>query len=459
MFLTTAAGRTASIAASITSASRTGFRSRRIFPLMMRDTSSRSSTRRACALVLRSIASRACAARVGSSVPRLSWITHARIGVSGVRSSCERVARNSSFRRFDSSALRYSRAYSIPSPIRSATTWRSWASPRLNCRRWSAPTWSTPITRPSKRIGTPRSERMPFSRRIGFTTFARSTSSTKMGRFSAATRPAKPTPTGMRTPGHGGRQYVPSPLAGEARFETPRHQSAQAVDDRPAPRIRAEDAHEVPARRGQPRDLAAVPPLLAHWTDGEETHSPPPEFVDPSLRIARLRGNVDHLVGEVLAVEDVAARAEDVPDGLAWAEVGGDELRGASVHPRSLDVAAGPHPERPRSDRHAEEHAGDGRGHWIRGTTNRGNRCDSGEGDGCGTGHDRARHRRDHGGKAEDDADAHTAGGEPARAEGAQNGQHPEERKRVAEGLPRPRAQAGRRSVSAAEGRGAVRRP
>src|SRR5207249_1638434 len=108
MSLAMAAGRTPSIAASITSARRTAFTSRRIFPLMMRDTSSRSSTRCACALALRSIASSARDTRAGSSVPRLSWLTQARIGVSGVRSSCERVARNSSFRRLVSSALRYS---------------------------------------------------------------------------------------------------------------------------------------------------------------------------------------------------------------------------------------------------------------------------------------------------------------------------------------------------------------
>src|SRR5205814_1082510 len=95
-----------------------------------------------------------------------------RIGVSGVRSSWDTVARNSSFKRLVSWASRYSRAYSIPSPIRSATIWSSCASCRSNCRGWSVPTWRTPITLPSKRIGTPRSERTPFCRRIGFSTLA-----------------------------------------------------------------------------------------------------------------------------------------------------------------------------------------------------------------------------------------------------------------------------------------------
>src|SRR5439155_15189910 len=89
-------------------------------------------------------------------------------------------------RRLVSSASRYSRSYSIPRAIRSATTWSNCASCRSNCRRPRVPTWSTPITPPSKRSGTPRSERTPFSRRIGFSTREWSTSSMKIGRFSEA---------------------------------------------------------------------------------------------------------------------------------------------------------------------------------------------------------------------------------------------------------------------------------
>ena len=64
----------------------------------------------------------------------------------------------------------------------------------------SVPTCSTPITRPSTSSGTPSSERMPFSRRIGLRMSAWSTSSIATDWRSAAIRPAKPRPTGTRTP-------------------------------------------------------------------------------------------------------------------------------------------------------------------------------------------------------------------------------------------------------------------
>ena len=54
-------------------------------------------------------------------------------------------------------------------------------------------------TRPPTRSGTPRRLRIPFSRRIGLRMSAWSTSGMTIGRRSAATRPAKPRPTGMRT--------------------------------------------------------------------------------------------------------------------------------------------------------------------------------------------------------------------------------------------------------------------
>src|SRR5215467_12493828 len=48
--------------------------------------------------------------------------------------------------------------------------------------------------------GTPNIDLIPFSRRSGLRTCAWSTSSRITGRFSAAIRPAKPPPTGTRTP-------------------------------------------------------------------------------------------------------------------------------------------------------------------------------------------------------------------------------------------------------------------
>ena len=60
--------------------------------------------------------------------------------------------------------------------------------------------WSTPSTSFEKTSGTPAMLLMPFSRRIGFSTSAWSTSSSTIGRRSAAIRPAKPPPIGIRTP-------------------------------------------------------------------------------------------------------------------------------------------------------------------------------------------------------------------------------------------------------------------
>src|SRR5437764_1509742 len=62
------------------------------------------------------------------------------------------------------------------------------------------PTCSTPITLASTRRGTPSSERTPLSRRIGLRTSAWSTSESTIARRSAAMRPAKPRPSGMRSP-------------------------------------------------------------------------------------------------------------------------------------------------------------------------------------------------------------------------------------------------------------------
>ena len=99
-----AAGSTASIAASITGTSSTLEISRRRLPVMTRDTSSRSSISCACAFALRSTVSRACLDVASSNSFMRSNLIQPSIAVSGVLSSCESIARNSSFVRFASSA-------------------------------------------------------------------------------------------------------------------------------------------------------------------------------------------------------------------------------------------------------------------------------------------------------------------------------------------------------------------
>ena len=71
--------------------------SSRSFPEMIRETSSRSSISFAWRRVLRSMASSARSGRASSSGPSAAGSTHVRIALSGERSSCESVARNSSF--------------------------------------------------------------------------------------------------------------------------------------------------------------------------------------------------------------------------------------------------------------------------------------------------------------------------------------------------------------------------
>src|SRR5919202_79796 len=55
-------------------------------------------------------------------------------------------------------------------------------SSAVKCRGVSVPTWTTPSTRPRASIGTPRSDLIPFSRRIGFSTSAWRTASITAGR-------------------------------------------------------------------------------------------------------------------------------------------------------------------------------------------------------------------------------------------------------------------------------------
>jgi hypothetical protein len=104
MPLASAAGRTASSAASTTVGSFTGRSSSRILPVTMREISRRSSTSRIWAVALRSMASSARSVRAGSSVAVLKIRAQPYTALSGVRSSWESRARNSSLARLAVSA-------------------------------------------------------------------------------------------------------------------------------------------------------------------------------------------------------------------------------------------------------------------------------------------------------------------------------------------------------------------
>ena len=74
----------------------------RSLPVTMRETSSRSSISRACARALRSMLSRPRARVASSALVERSTRAHPSTAFSGVRSSCDSVARNSSFSRLAS---------------------------------------------------------------------------------------------------------------------------------------------------------------------------------------------------------------------------------------------------------------------------------------------------------------------------------------------------------------------
>ncbi len=104
MDLASAAGRTASSAASMTGGSSTLCTSRRSLPAVMRPMSSRSSMSCTWAFEFRMIVSIALARVTSSSCPVFKIAAHPYTALSGVRSSCERVVRNSSLARFALSA-------------------------------------------------------------------------------------------------------------------------------------------------------------------------------------------------------------------------------------------------------------------------------------------------------------------------------------------------------------------
>ena len=97
-------------------------------------------------------------------------------------------------------AARRASACWIASAARSAASCSRSRSSAVKLRGTRLPTCRTPRTRPSTSRGTPSSDRMPFSRRIGLRMSAWSTSSIAIARRSAAMRPANPVPTGISTP-------------------------------------------------------------------------------------------------------------------------------------------------------------------------------------------------------------------------------------------------------------------
>jgi len=99
-----AAGNTPPTAASIKGGRKSGSRSISSFPVMMRETSRMSLINWAWSLALRPMTSIACRAPSGGSPPDCSISIQPRMACSGVRSSCDSVARNSSFTRLASSA-------------------------------------------------------------------------------------------------------------------------------------------------------------------------------------------------------------------------------------------------------------------------------------------------------------------------------------------------------------------
>ena len=103
MAVASAAGLTASSAPSTTALRSTGRTSRRIFPVMTRETSSRSSINCTWALAFRTIASSARSAAPSRICPVCSIRAQPYTALSGVRSSCDRTVKNSSLARLAAS--------------------------------------------------------------------------------------------------------------------------------------------------------------------------------------------------------------------------------------------------------------------------------------------------------------------------------------------------------------------
>ena len=108
-------------ALSTMNGSSTGCTSRRILPDTIRETSSTSSTICVSHVAFRSSVSRPRAAFSADSMPPRSSREYPTMALSGVRSSCDSTARNSSFIRFAACASAYSRAFSSATDAHAAT--------------------------------------------------------------------------------------------------------------------------------------------------------------------------------------------------------------------------------------------------------------------------------------------------------------------------------------------------
>ena len=124
MPLASATGLTVSIAASTNAVGSTDWISSRILPETMRLMSSRSSMSWVWARVFRSMTSSPCWVCAAVIVPVRRRCDHPRMAFSGVRSSCDTVARNSSFIAFARSA----------SPRANCSLSRSWRRSSAACR-------------------------------------------------------------------------------------------------------------------------------------------------------------------------------------------------------------------------------------------------------------------------------------------------------------------------------------
>ena len=91
------------------------------------------------------------------------------------------------------------RAWVTPA-TRSATTCSSSTSWSVNGRSSSRPTWITPRSWSPLSSGIPSITRIRFSQSTGLATVVASTRSSRIGLRVAAIRPAKPAPSGTRTP-------------------------------------------------------------------------------------------------------------------------------------------------------------------------------------------------------------------------------------------------------------------
>ncbi|MNY14034.1 hypothetical protein D3C86_1471950 [compost metagenome] len=125
--LAASAGSAASMPSAMISRACIGSRRSSILPAAMRPTSSRSSTSRVRWVICRSIRLRLFFVTAGSCGRSRITVSALRMGASGLRNSCESVARNSFMRRSDCSSSA-SRLRSLMSRVTLAKPRRFWRS-------------------------------------------------------------------------------------------------------------------------------------------------------------------------------------------------------------------------------------------------------------------------------------------------------------------------------------------